>query len=166
MNGCTKRRRSFSKNLAAVSRVVAWPEGRPAVWGVSAWKPWAPSRSPSKRFGVWDPHENPGHRPKNRHFATACDRNCFQISSTMSLARKKFFCLFFLSVVSSARNVLACLLCLSLLALVRTCSIHRAVWASGSPCSHPIGMYHLERFGDQSQSGLVLVRVLTVVWIL
>ena len=44
----------------------------------------------------------------------------------------------FLSVVSSASDVLACLLCFSLLALVRTCSIHGAVWASGSPCSHPM----------------------------
>ena len=32
------------------------------------------------RFGVWDPHGNPGHRPKNRYFATVRDRNCFQSS--------------------------------------------------------------------------------------
>ena len=39
-----------------------------AVWGVgSARKPRAPSQEPSKRFGVWDPHENPGHRPNDRN---------------------------------------------------------------------------------------------------
>ena len=68
-----------------------------------------------------------------------------------------FLLFVFPSVVSSAHHVLACLLCLSLLTLVRTCSIHGAVWASGSLCLHPIGMYHFERFSDQSQSGLVLV---------
>ena len=42
------------------------------------------------RFGVWDPQENPGHRPKNRPIAFACDYNYFQIfTSTMSFARKK-----------------------------------------------------------------------------
>ena len=31
------------------------------------------------RFGVWDPHENPGHRPENRYLACSGDTNCFQI---------------------------------------------------------------------------------------
>ena len=26
---------------------------------------------PSKRFGVWDPHENPGHRPNDRNPVTS-----------------------------------------------------------------------------------------------
>ena len=36
----------------------------------SARKPRAPSQEPSKRFGVWDPHENPGHRPNDRNPVT------------------------------------------------------------------------------------------------
>ena len=31
----------------------------------------APSQEPSKRFGVWDPHENPGHRPNDRNPVTS-----------------------------------------------------------------------------------------------
>ena len=31
----------------------------------------APSQEPSKRFGVWDPHENSGHRPNNRNPVTS-----------------------------------------------------------------------------------------------
>ena len=31
----------------------------------------APSQEPSKRFGVWDPHENPGHRPNDRNSVTS-----------------------------------------------------------------------------------------------
>ena len=58
-------------------------------FGVTRTKTWAPSQGPSKRFGVWDPQENPGHRPKNGPIAIACDRNCFQSSPTMSFARKK-----------------------------------------------------------------------------
>ena len=66
----------------------------PSVWkdsglGSSARKPWAPSQGPSKRFGVWDPQENPGHRPKNRPIAIACDCNCFQSSHRQCRTRKK-----------------------------------------------------------------------------
>ena len=31
----------------------------------------APSQEPSRRFGVWDPHENPGHRPNDRNPVTS-----------------------------------------------------------------------------------------------
>ena len=36
----------------------------------SARKPRAPSQEPSMRFGVRDPHENPGHRPNDRNPVT------------------------------------------------------------------------------------------------
>ena len=74
----------------------------------SARKPRAPSQEPSKRFGVCDPHENPGHRPNDSVLAALRSRptpsgsgrgsdptvtllsrhHCFQ-SPTMSYARKK-----------------------------------------------------------------------------
>ena len=50
----------------------------------SARKPRAPSQEPSKRFGVWDPHENPGHRPNDRNPSRLCLQN-----PTTSDTRKK-----------------------------------------------------------------------------
>ena len=66
----------------------------PSTWkdsglGSPARKPWAPSQGPSKRFGVWDPQENPGHRPKNRFHRTCLRLQLFSDSHIDNVVRTK-----------------------------------------------------------------------------
>ena len=67
---CTGNRPSQCRSYGLHSCDGADARSRCGLEWASARKPRAPSQEPSKRFGVWDPHENPGHRPNDRNPVT------------------------------------------------------------------------------------------------
>ena len=64
------------------------------------------------RFGVWDPQENPGHRPKDRYLATF--RDCFRVlTDNVGVAKKKIIIIIIIIIIPCDMVWRATLSCLS-----------------------------------------------------